>query len=169
MVIGTWPDQFRLLFASAVTASSITAPVATTTAPTGDGIINMASNPSSSAAPLSNSAAIAFFGGNDNNETFTARITGWRKIGDLWIPTPLLSLAGTLGAMTGVAGQSVTASQLFADTLAASTAFTSAYEIINPTADQVAIVKVDAFGCEKLQVQVAKNTCDSINALAAAF
>lgn len=164
----TWPGAFSTLFAAVVTAGSITAPVATITEPAGDGIFAMNASP----VPF-NSAAIAFFGGTAADDTFTARITGWRKItvagNTLWIPTPLLALDGILGAMTGVASQAVTNSQLFADTLTASTAFTTAYEIINPAADQVAIVKVDAFGCEKIQVQVAKNTCTNISALAAGF
>lgn len=162
MNITTFSDAFRSLFSAVVTGGTITAPSATSTEPTGDGILRMDSNPF-------NSAVFAFFGGNSNNGTFTARITGWRKIGDLWVPVPLLALAGTLGAMTGVSGQSVTNSQLFADTITASTAFTSAYEIINPANDQVALVKVDAFGCQKLQVQVAKNSCDSVAALGAGF
>lgn len=163
--ISTWIDPFQSLHSAVVTASSITPPVAMTTEPTGDGVFNMFSTHT---VPL-NSAVIAFFGGNSADGTFTARITGWRKIGTLWIPTPLLTLSGILGAMTGVAGTGVTASQLLADTLTVSTAFTTAYEIINPTGDQVAIVKVDAFGCEKIQVQVAIGTCNNIAALAAGF
>lgn len=164
MFVATWPEAFTSLFSSVVTASSITAPSATTTEPTGDGIyrMNVSSRPTSS-------VAISFFGGNTADGTFTVRLTGWRKVGSLWIPVPLLTLSGILGAMTGVAGAGVTNSQLFADTLAISTAFTSAYEIISPTSDQVALVKVDLFGCEKLQVQLAKGTCDSVGALAAGF
>ena len=163
MHIKTWPAAFESLFAAVVTAASITPPSPTITEPTGNGVFAMDQSVGF------NSAAFAFFGGNSNNGTFTARITGWRKLGDLWIPVPLLALAGTLGAMTGVAGQAVTNSQLFADTLTASTAFTTAYEIINPTADQIALVKVDAFGCRKLQVQLAKNSCDNVGALGAGF
>lgn len=159
MYIATPKDRFSVLFSTLVTASSITAPAATSTEPTGDGVIT---------APV-NSAAIAFYGTNAEDETFTARITGWRRAGELWIPVPLLALSGILGAMTGASGQAVTDSHLFADTLSISTAFTSVYEIISPTSDQVAIAKVDLFGCEKLQVQVAKGTCDSVGALVAGF
>lgn len=165
--ISTINARFVSLFSSVVTTGSIAAPVAMANEPTGNGIFSMAQG---SGSPVAlNSAAVAFFGGNSADGTFTARLTGWRRIGDLWIPVPLLALAGTLGAMTGVAGQSVSVSQLFADTLTVSTAFTNAYEIINPASDQVALVKVDLFGCEKLQVQVAKGTCDNVGALAAGF
>lgn len=162
--IATYPCAFTKLFSSDVTAASITAPSATATEPSGDGVFAMNTSP----VPF-NSAAIAFIGGTAADGTFTARITGWRKISNLWVPVPLLALSGILGAMTGVAGKDVTDSQLFADTLTASSAFTLAYEIINPTADQVAMVKVDAFGCQKIQVQLAKGTCTSVNALAAGF
>lgn len=162
--ISTWPARFQSLFTAVITAGTITAPNATTTEPTGDGILTMNNNPGAF-----NAAAFVFFGGTAALGTFTARITGWRRIGNLWIPVPLLALAGTLGTMTGANGEVVTASQLFADTLTASTVFTSAYEIINPTGNQVALVKVDGFGCEKLQVQVAKNSCTNIAALGTGF
>lgn len=164
MIIQTWADKFHALHSAVVTASSITPPSATTTEPTGDGIFQMATLPQPT-----NSAAIAFYGGDAADGTFTARITGWRQLGGLWIPVPLLTLSGILGAMTGVSGAGVTNLQAFADTLTIGTAFTSAYEIINPTGDQVAVVKVDAFGCDRIQAQVAKGTCAGIAALAAGF
>ncbi len=171
MIPGTRMDPFSKLFASNQTGSSITAPIPTVTEPTGDGILNLESiNRVAGALSPPNSVVVAFFGARTGaNQTATARLTGWRKIGTLWIPVPLLALALTQGTSIGIAATDVVATDYFVDTITASTAFTSAYELISPADDTVAAVKVDLFGCEKLQVQVAKGTCTSVNALAASF
>ena len=159
MYLATSQERFRALYSTLVTSSTITAPSATATAPTGEGIYD---------TPI-NSVKLAFYGTDTADQTFTARVTGWSRVGDVWIPVPLLALSGILGTMTGVAGQTLTASHLLGDTLTVSTAFTTAYEIINPTANQVAIAKVDVAGCERVQVQVAKGTAVSVGVLAASY
>lgn len=163
-LIGTAALPFTSLYSAVVTSATITAPSATTTEPTGNGIYDMTQNH----VPLNN-AAIAFFGGNANNDTFTARVTGWRRVGTLWVPIPLLAISGLLGNHNGVSAAAVTNLQFFADTITIDTAFTAAYEVINPGSDQIAMVKVDMAGCEKLQVQVAKGTAAGIAAMAAGF
>ena len=164
--IATINDRFAKLFASNQSGSSITAPAPTTTGPSGDGIFDVRAGNH----PF-NAIALAFFGTRTSadNETFTARITGWRRISTLWVPVPLLALSLTQGTSVGVAGSDVVATEYFADTITASTAFTSAFEIVSPADNTVGLVKVDVFGCELLQVQLARSTNAACNALVAGF
>ena len=85
------------------------------------------------------------------------------------MPTPLLALSFTLGTSVGVAAQSVINTHRFADTAAATTAFTESNEIISPADNTVAVVKVDHFGSEMVQVQVAIGTATNVNCLWALF
>lgn len=160
----TFAASFQKLYAANVTTSTLTAPTPTTTEPVGDGVFEMGQGP----VPA-NSLHLAFVGTDAQNETFTALVVGWRKLGALWIPTPLLALTITLGTATGVEESGVIDTELFADTIAASTAHTSAYELISPANNGVAGVKVDLFGCQKVQVLLAVGTGASCNALAAGF
>lgn len=154
---------FTKLFATDVLASSITAPLPTVTDPAvSSGFLDTTAG---------NIAAIVFYGTrtSSDNETFTARITGWRNIALLWIPVPLLALAITQGTSVGVAATDVVATEYFADTITASTSFTSAMEIISPADNTIAMVKVDPVGCRYVQVQLAKGTNATCNALGAVY
>lgn len=163
----TFVDDFRKLFSSNVSGAAISALVPTVTEPEGDGVLG----PLRGEFEAGNAAAIVFYGTRTaaDDETFSARVTGWRKLGDLWVPVPLLALSLTQGTSTGVAGQDVGAGEYFADTITASTAFTSASEIISPGSNGIGCVKVDFFGCRKVQVQLATGTNATCNALAAMF
>lgn len=162
-------NPFAKLFSSNVTvnATPITPPAATLTEPSGDGVIH--------AGSAFNSLALMFYGTRtaDDNETFTARISGWRSIKvsgvTLWIPVPLLALTLTQGAAAGVANSPIVATEYFADTIAVSATFTSAYEIISPADNTRALVKLDPFGCEKIQVQLVRGTNAACNGLWAGF
>ncbi len=158
---------FTKLFSSNASGSSITAPTPTTTKPSGDGVVSGVASGSDGY----NGLALAFYGTRSaaDNETMTARLTGWRLVGTLWVPVPLLALAITQGTSVGVAGADVVATEYFADTITASTAFTSANEIINPADNTIALVKVDFCGFQLIQVQLAKGTNATCNCLAAGF
>lgn len=164
-------DSAQRLFSANVTAETITAPSPTTTKPSGDGILG----PVRGIAEAGNAAKIWFTGTDAANETLTALITGWTYVEGtenapgLWVPTPLLALSITLGTSTGVSGAIVPETELFADTITASNAYTSAYEIISPANNSPGCVKVDFFGCALVQVQLAVGTGASGNAVAAVF
>jgi hypothetical protein len=161
-------NTLRKLFSANTSANSITKPAPTLTEPTGDGILDFSALGN---AP-GNLALLAFFGTRTSadNETFTARVTGWKKAtGGLWIPFPLLALSLTQGASHGVAAGDVLAAEYFADTVTASTAFTSSNELISPADDTIALVKVDPCGAAKLQVQLAIGTNAACNCLAGTF
>src|SRR5688572_26547695 len=90
--------NFSVLYSANVTAGSITAPVPTTTEPSGNGVFdNRFSRDRRSAM---NYVVVAFFGAGADNATGTARVTGWRKVSSLWVPVPLLALNFTLGTST---------------------------------------------------------------------
>ena len=164
----TFSQQLAKVFAANASGSSITAPTPTTTEPTGDGVFESILAEGTVAL---NALWLIFYGtrSSADNETFTARVTGWKKVTTLWVPIPLLALALTQGTSTGVAAAEVIATEYFADTITASTAFTSAYEIISPADNTIAAVKVDFAGCRKVQVQLAKGTNATCNVLAAGF
>jgi hypothetical protein len=161
-------QDYVKLFAANQTGAAIAAPPPTTTAPTGDGMFSSAPDVSYGEERL-NSCGLVFYGAGADNSTFTARVTGWRKVGALWVPVPLLALSGVFGSAVGVAAADVLDTERFADTLTASTGYTSAYELISPADNTVACAKVDFFGCQFVQVQVARGTATSVNVLATGF
>lgn len=166
MITDTAIRAFSKLFAADTNAGSITAPIPTITAPAaGDnGFLPMLDG---------NAAAFVFYGTRTSvdNETFTAQITAWSQVGALWIPVPLLSLALIQGTPIGIAGQTVIATEFFADTITLTTAWAAAatYEINNPANNTIGMVKIDAFGAQFLQVQLAKGTNATCNALGRTF
>lgn len=170
-VQGTEQQSFRVVGPD-ITAGSITALAPTTTAPSGN---DVAGTTVDDAMSLDN-IALVFFGVGSSGNTGTAKITGWRQVpavggatAVLWIPIPLLTLALTLGTQTGVAGTQVDNTHLFVTTITATTAFTSANEIISPGDNTPALVKVDTFGCQYVQVQLSIGTATSVNAMMAQF
>lgn len=110
---------------------------------------------------------LKFFGTSAANQTFLTQIEGWRQTASgLWLADPLLSVTGTLGASVGVASQDVLATEYIADTLVLGTAFTDKYELISPTNDYQAFLKLDIVGYELIQVRLVRNgSSASVNAL----
>lgn len=113
----------------------------------------------------------SFFGNRTaaDNETATAKITGWKRIGGLYIPLPLASLALQFGASVGKANFPVIATNYFADTITQPVAILPDSQVISPADDSIAFVKIDPFGCDLVQVQLAKGTCASVNCLVSPF
>ncbi len=151
----------KLFAANIATSAAITSPVPTITEPVGDGIIDLRS-----IETANNIVELLFHGTGASTQTATARITAWRSLGNLWIPKPLLILNLALGPQAGVAAQGVLNTEFFVSTITALTAFTTASEIINPDTDgTVGAVFVDPKGADKIQVQLTRGTCASINGL----
>lgn len=108
MFIETQPTLFQKLFAANVTGV-ITPKAPTATEPVvGDGVIRCAH---------CDKLVLALFGAGLDNATLSARVTGWRKVGTLWVPAPLAILSGVLGTQMGVAGQPITGTDRLADTI----------------------------------------------------
>lgn len=92
------------------------------------------------------------YGTGDANDVFDMWITGWQKIGTLWVPTRLVMLTCTLGTATGVASAAVTNSELFCDTITATMGISNvSYELYSPTDNTVAHALVKTNGCEYIQ------------------
>lgn len=166
LFLATYIEELQLAYSAKTTASSITAPAPTTTQPSGNGIVDMAITP----GKIFNSCGFAFYGAGSADQTFTGAITGWKKSGSLWIPIPMLTFSGLLGTATGVASQNVINTDLFADTLTISTAYTNVYEVLSPGNNTVAFLKMlDTFGCDLLQLQLAVGTATSVGGLFSQF
>lgn len=112
--------------------------------------------------------------GNDN-DTYSVRVWGWRKVGtgrtSIWIPYLLCELLVTSSAITGVAGSEVLATERFPDTIAVTsgTAGTDV-SVFSPGGDLPAHAVIDLKGCQKAEVTfkiVAGPT--SMNALFASY
>lgn len=158
----------KKLYAAQQTASSITASVFTATEPTGDGYFNCGNT--GAGGGNFNFITLSIFGVGNADTAGTALVEGFRKCEDGgWKPVKLLALAWTLGTAVGAASMAVSATEKFADTITASTAFTSANEIISPADNSIAMVKFDPCGCDFIRVQGAKGTATSFNVLAAGF
>jgi hypothetical protein len=92
-------------------AGSVSLPtVATTTKPSGDGVVDLSNNPPSW-------LAVYPFGSGADNSTFDLYLVGWRLVGTLWVPAVLLEFTATLCTFVGVAGSDVLDTERFADTL----------------------------------------------------
>lgn len=158
------------MFATNSTQISTTAPSPTGAEPSGDGIREF--------APM-NAGLFMFTAVGAADTTMRARITAWRRLFktgsaayDLWVPHTLLFLTITVGTATGPAlhATNVPVTERFADTIVATNAFTTQYEILSPADNTVASVKVDLFGSQKVQVQLDTNSSStSCNALMSGF
>lgn len=99
------------------TATSFAAKIATATEPTGDGVHVMKAGDNLEVLP---------FGAGADNNTFGLRVVGWRSVGTtLWVPEVLAEFTCTLSASVGVAGQPVTDTDRFADTMVVVTGITA--------------------------------------------
>lgn len=141
----------------------------TTTAPSGDGVLDLAL----SAGVSTNNVKLVFFGTDAANETAIARVTLWHKVDGagvsnvpLYVPTHLIDVTCTLGAKTGVSGHTVSNSHLFVDTIVAATTQPDSVEILSPAGDLIASMTIDACGARFLQVQFKLGTGAAAGVLA---
>jgi hypothetical protein len=103
---------------------------------------------------------VAPYGGNDNNDTFSVKVTGWKRgvprqsatlTKDLWVSFLIAELACTISSsLPGVAGQDVVATEFFCDTISLTTGIAT---VIQGTADvDTAWFQVDAGGWELIEI-----------------
>jgi hypothetical protein len=164
------------LYANDVIASSYAA-VASEPARNGTGFFKMASVQGDNGLYTgSNILALFFFGRRSaaDNETFSALINGWQRIGEngtQWFPVPLLELTLTQGTYVGAAGLPVENHHYFTDTIVVANAYVSAasYEVVSPVGNLIGMAKIDMAGCEFAEVQLKTGTNAGCNALARPF
>jgi len=122
------------------------------------------------------------YGAGANNTTFSMRVIGWRRVfgrtgGEnpntmLWDPTVLCELLCTLSSTPiGLAGKVVTATDLFADTIALTGTTANddvSIDIVSPANDTAGHVVLDLKGARKMEVTFTTGaSATSCNALAA--
>lgn len=124
-----------------------------------------------------NTLIVVPFGIGNDNEVFSVKILGWRRVNGegvstLWVPTVLAELTGcTLSATYfGVAGAAVNSNNLFCDTITAvAIGPTTSVEVTSPTGNLgIAHAAVAIKGFEKVEfIFDATTGMTSMNALVA--
>lgn len=139
------------------TATSFAALVATTTKPAASAtrtIIDFSEVNFRDTSTL----CVAPYGGNDNDDTFSVKVTGWKR-GlprvvthlDLWVSFLIAEVACTVSSsLPGVAGQNVVATEFFCDTITLTNGLAT---IMQGTANvDTAWFQVDAGGWELIEI-----------------
>ncbi len=162
--------------------ASFTSKVPTVTEPTGDGIINCRDG---GGVEWPVWLTVVPYGDGADEDAFSIRIIGWRRIGSvgapgsyLWVPATLCECACTEGTAVGVAGAPVTNSFRFCDTITivtepTTTAVTTrngTVELFSPGDNTVGYFRVKLCGVEKIEFNWDQTTnTPNMNALIAFF
>lgn len=183
MLLETLSTSFRKARSVNQTSTSFVAKIPTVTEPKGD----IGTNTGASVIELGNyggatqnGVLACFYGVGSNNNTFSARIIGWRSIGEnavstmLWVPVLLAEYAVILSSTyPGIAGKTIVATEFFADTITLTYGNANvSEEIVSPTADAgIAHVVADIKGFQKLEFAFAINSgsATDCNALLSLF
>lgn len=108
---------------TADTQASYEAKIATTTEPTGDGVISIHHYYGERGPENKPTLEFCLYGAGAENATGSGRWWGWRRDDyatlPLWVPTLLVETDGTFSTLVGIASAKVTNSMRFADTLVA--------------------------------------------------
>ena len=136
------------------TASSITEPVPTPIAPSGNGVIKYGVK---EGGLVPNGVLLLPFGTGSGTNTFTMKCYGWEEVFSSAIPTPLYiprilaSFTCTLCTQTGVAGYAVDNNHMFCGTISLGTGNANvSNEIISPTGNVIASILMDLKGATYL-------------------
>ena len=170
MLVQTLSNNSRKVRRTNATDNGFPSKLITATKPTGIGdsaaqatesaIIFDGSN---AGAATYNAVVLQFFGAGANNNTFSARVIGWSKliedgnvVTQVWVPTDLCELAVTLSStLVGLAGKTVVATDLFADTIALTGTTANddvSIDIVSPANDRPAHVVLDIKGFQIIEV-----------------
>lgn len=153
---------FKALSTNATDASSFPSKVPTTTEPTTTAI-----DVTRGDTTYNNILILPYGVGSDNN-TMLIRLIGWKKIGTLWIPVPILEATCTLSAVVGVSGAEVSNTERFADTITFQSWVNSniSAEVVQPTGDIIGHILADIKGFSKIEFVFHRNSsATSCNAL----
>lgn len=110
---------------------------------------------------VQNSLLLKPYGAGANNNTFSLRVIGWRKMIEdgndatsVWDPTVLCELACTLSSVPiGLAGKVILDTDLFADTITITTGNAGvSLDVVSPTGDVAALAMIDFKGFQKVEV-----------------
>ena len=162
MIVDTLCTGSAVALTANATDTSFPTRNATTTEPTGTGVIDVSNNGN----VTRNALRVEFHGTDTADQTFKCRILGWNKIPkgsstyDLWKYIVLAEVTCTLGTKTGVASTPVNASQLIVDTITLATGYNSnvAVEVVSPTGQEPAHIVIDTKGCQKIEFIFDRNS-----------
>lgn len=168
-------NQFAKFCSANATDASYPSKIATTTTPTGGGVVDLSctSNVYGTMGP-SSLLVIPFGTGSDNN-TFKMRLYGWRYClisgsTTLYIPTILCAFTCTLSAAVGVASATLVATERFADTLTADAMNPASVTLVSNALDTPAHFVVDVKGFTMVEATFDRNSsATACNALYATY
>ena len=127
--------------------TSFTAPVATLTKPANDGVVNLRRF-----GTIPEWVFLMPYGTGDADDVFEMWVTGWRKVGDLWLPFRLVKITATLSTFAGIATGDLVTTDLVADTVTATKGISNvSYELYSPEDNTPAHVLLKPNGCELLE------------------
>ena len=147
--------DLRKMLATNSTDTAFDSIIPKTTEPSGDGLIKTSEG---GGGVMPNAIKVLFYGTGDDNDTFSARVIGWHKIGvgtgagRLWVPIILAELACTMSATVGIANAPVVATERFVDTITLVTGNDDiSIDIVSPTGDEIAHAVLDLKGCQYIE------------------
>jgi len=168
VMLMTMSDRFRRVRQTNCTDNGFPSRLIQAARPSGNGnsaaqatasaVFDLGTDMAGSAAQ--NGLVLKPYGAGSNNNTFSLRVIGWRKIdeGDpatsIWDPTVLCELAVTLSSTPiGLAGKVILATDLFADTIAVTYGNANvSVEAVSPANDIAAHAVVDLKGFQLVEV-----------------
>ena len=156
MLLETLSVDFVKALATDATNTSFPSKVPTATEPSGNGVIDLG-GPGASAV-VQNGILIVPYATAGDDDTFSVRVIGWRKLGNapatlLWVPVVLAELACTASQAVGVAGRLVVATERFADTITLVTGNEDiSIDIVSPTGNVIAHALADLKGFKKVEL-----------------
>lgn len=171
----TTSHPWRKLKATNFTDTSFADKKSVATRPTGDGVLDAFSPkgpPEPHGIAVQNWLLLRFFGAGASDQTFSARVWGWRPslsaAGALvgYDPMLLAEFALTLSAAAGVAGQNILSTDLEVDTITLTHGASADVQIVSPALDiRGAWAAVDMRGCLFPEIQFDMTGATSGNVL----
>lgn len=165
--MGTSAQAYSLIRSSMATGTFPTL-AATTTKPSGTGVMEYGNGPLPS---VPHWASVVFFGTGSDNQTAKARLTGWRLVGDVWVPVTLGQWDLTLSTSVGVAGATILDTHRLVDTIAVDAAYSDlagvAFRLASPANNTPAHLLVDLGGFPLRQWTFELGNASGINGMEA--
>lgn len=127
------------------TDASYPSRVATTTMPSGDGVVSTGWL----GGKVFTSGLAVFYGTGSDDNTFKCQVLGWNKIGSQWLPILLAEVTATLSTLTGVAGQTPDNTYKLADILSVTNGVGVVYQGTSNV--NVAALAFDLQGCQLVE------------------
>ena len=164
-------DEFRAFkkaWATNADTSAFASRIPTTTEPSNDGVVSLRASDAGVVVPAR--VLLLPYGLGADNDAFSMRVIGWRRIGSgvspanvLWIPIILGEFACTISAAVGVVGSPVLNTERFADTItvvkqpkttdtdSVGAASRGDNFIYSAAGDLIAFIDMLVLGCDKLE------------------